>query len=124
MCDKQVIQQRIAKEVWKLWQHSLFPRVARILEKATGSSTREHLTAWHQIENLSLIHKNILSKKSIIIVNELSLSISHIRTVFLKTKYGTMPHIVPKLKMKLISIQSMTKDLHCNFVLNEPGFQK
>lgn len=61
------------------------------------------------------------STKFITIGNDLGLSISHIGTTMIKIENDNIPLrnilCVPHLKMILISIQFMSKDLNCSFYL-------
>lgn len=55
------------------------------------------------------------------------ISICYIGTTLIKTKNGNVALkntlCVPHLKMNLLSIQSMSRDLNCSFILNENSFK-
>lgn len=92
----------------------------RILD--SGASA--HMTP--EVDNLSNLQE-YSGTETITIGNGLGLHISHIGVTSIKSNSGEiLPLIntlcVPKLKMNLISIQSMSKDLDCSFILNDSEF--
>lgn len=94
-----------------------------MLKKEAGRSIQEKQTIWHPIwMHFQMSKTTLVWIVSLLVIG---LRITHIETAKLNSSKGEIPLrnilCIPNMKMNLLSIKSMAKDLKYSLILNESG---